>query len=75
MDRDLTGGVGPRQDEILSEMRHGLVQTNYRMSVKITWTMFSHTILSGLKQDNTTNQARSGQETTKNFLKESSSQI
>ena len=43
---------GPRQDEILSEMRHGLVQTNYRMSVKITWTMFSHTILSGLEQDN-----------------------
>ena len=43
---------GSRQDEILSQMRHGLVQTNYRMSVKITWTMFPHTILSAKKQDN-----------------------
>ena len=43
---------GSRQDEILSQMRHGLVQTNYRMSVKITWTMFPHTILSGPEQDN-----------------------
>lgn len=46
------GMAGPRQDEILSEMRHGLVQTNYRMSVKITSPLFSHTILSGLEQDN-----------------------
>ena len=45
-------GSTSRQDEILSEMRHGLVQTNYRMSVKITWTMFPHTILSAKKQDN-----------------------
>ena len=51
-DQSVVQVYGLWSEEILSEMRHGLVQTNYRMSVKITWTMFAHTILSGLKQDN-----------------------